>query len=739
MITKFRTKFRTELKIATGLLGVLLWVDAASAQNAMVNVDKAAAASDSTGLSEIIVTAQKRSESAQDVPATIAVLGEEELQDRQIQTLSDLQSQVPSLVVGNLFGTNLITLRGISTGVTSGLEDPSVATHINGAYQPRSRSIDSAMVDLERAEVISGPQGTLYGRNATGGAVNYILKGPATEFEGQISGRVGNYQRVGLSGSVSAPLTDGVGIRVTGLFDNQDKGFTKVLNANAPKSSIEDNKSYGGRVILRLDPASNLRIDLEQIYLNTKSSTIFSVFEAPRNNGTILLPQFYGAHGVYTTVDPVLDSRYWQSIATVTLDLSDNVSFKSISAYQNYAQDMTIDSQGSADQTLRGPIVTFNRSKTFTQEFNLNASLLDGRLTSIVGLYYFDDDLTVDTDIRVGPATFDLFSRQVAKSYAVFTDNTFSVTDNLRLIAGVRYNTDRKEATQSAFRGGTSVVLPLQTNEVKFNAWTPRFGFQYDINTEVMVYGQYSKGFKAGGFVANVFAVNSYEPERIEGGEIGFKSELLDRRIRLNVASYYYNYSNLQVNASALVNGVPNFRIRNAASSEIYGIEGQLQFAVSEALKLDLAGMVQSAKYKDFQTCNNTAFTGACGTAATSTFINVKGNWLNRAAPYSLNIGLEYTAPAFGGEVKVRGESIFSGRIYYDEFATGAATQGAYSIQNLFVSYAPDSNAFTLRAYVKNLGDADYKTSAFYQTANRQYQGLWGAPRTYGLEASVRF
>jgi iron complex outermembrane receptor protein len=730
------TKVRTELKIATGLLGVLLWVQPATAQTA---ADKTSADSDSTGLGEIIVTAQKRAESVQDVPATIAVLGEEDLQTRQVQTLSDLQSQVPSLVVGDFFGTNLITLRGISTGVTSGLEDPSVATHINGVYQPRARSIDSAMVDLERVEVISGPQGTLYGRNATGGAVNYVLRGPSSEFEGELNGRVGNYQRFGLSGSISGPLADGVGIRVTGLFDNQEKGFTKVLNANAPKSSIEDKKSYGGRVILRADPAPNLRIDLEQVYLNSKSSTIFSVFEAPQNNAPILLPQFFGAHGVYTTVDPVLDSRYWQSIATVTLDLSDNVSLKSISAYQNYAQDMTVDNQGSADQTLRGPIITSNRSKTFTQEFNLNASLLDGRLKSIVGLYYFDDDLTVDTDIRVGTALFDLFSHQIARSYAVFTDHTFSVTDNLRLIAGIRYNTDRKDATQSAFRGGTTVVLPLQTNQVKFNAWTPRFGFQYDINSEVMLYGQYSRGFKAGGFVANVFAVNSYEPERIEGGEIGLKSELFDRRLRLNVASYFYDYSNLQVNASALVNGVPNFRIRNAASSEIYGVEGQLVFALSDALKLDLAGMVQSAKYVDFQTCNNTAFTGACGTAATTTIINVEGNWLNRAAPYSLNVGLEYSAPAFGGELKIRGESFFSGKVHYDEFATPVVTQGAYSLQNLFVSYTPDSNAFTLRAYVKNIGDTDYKTSAFYQTANRQYQGTWGAPRTYGLEASVRF
>jgi iron complex outermembrane receptor protein len=201
---------------------------------------------EAAGLSEVVVTAQKRSENVQDVPATVVALGAEDLEMRDIQSLTGLASHVPSLMAGELYGTTQISLRGISTGITSGADDPSVATHINGVYQPRSRSIASALIDLDRVEVLAGPQGTLYGRNAVGGAVNYVLKGPSEEFEGKVSARVGNYSRYAIDGSVSGPLSDRAGFRITALYDDRSDGFTKVLNANAPKSYLEELRSAGG-------------------------------------------------------------------------------------------------------------------------------------------------------------------------------------------------------------------------------------------------------------------------------------------------------------------------------------------------------------------------------------------------------------------------------------------------------------------------------------------------------------
>lgn len=699
------------------------------------------------GVEDIVVTAQKRSESVQDVPASITAIGEKALELRQIESLSDMQGQVPSLVVGNLFGANLITLRGISTGLTSGTDDPSVATHIDGAYQPRSRSIDIAMVDLERVEVLAGPQGTLYGRNATGGAVNYVLRGASTDFEADVTGRVGNYGRYGVAASASGPLSDTLGIRVTGLYDDQSKGFTRVLNEDAPRKSLEDYRVFGGRAVVEFRPTTELSVTLQGIGLNTKSSTSFFPF-APSLNPTINAasqPQSYEAHKVYTDVDAKLDSDYYQGIATINWDVADNISVKSISAYQNYNQVMLIDSDGSATAPYRGPTYQETDSRTITQEFNANANFLGGRLKSIFGFFYFNDNIELDTNLTIfstGNLRFNTF--QKARSYAFFTDHTFSVTDSIRLLAGLRYNRDKKSARQSFFiarsNGALITGLAPTTNEVTFDSWTPRFGFQIDLAEKIMLYGQYTKGFKSGGFASNVTAVNSYEPEKIKGGEIGIKSDFADGRIRLNLAGYYYDYSDLQVQSVALVDGVSVFRVRNAANSRIYGAEVQLQAVASDALRFDLSGMVQSAKYTDFITCNNTAFLGACGTAATSTLVNVKGNWLNRAPNYTVNVGAEYDIQlGSAGKLTLRGESYFSGQVFYDEFATPLLKQKAYSLQNLFVSFAPSNGNYDLRFFVKNIGKTDYKTSAIFQTSAFQQMGTWGQPRTIGAEATVHF
>lgn len=722
---------------------------AAVSSMAIVALPAAASAQDNSGagIEDIVVTAQKRTENVQDVPASVTAIGQEALDLRQISSVSDLQSQVPSLVVGNLFGTNLITLRGISTGLTSGTDDPSVATHIDGAYQPRSRSIDVAMVDLERVEVVAGPQGTLYGRNATGGAVNYVLRGPSQEFEGEVTGRVGNYDRYGVSGSVSGPIGDKVGVRVTGLYDNQSKGFTKVLNANAPRDSLEGNRVIGGRAVIEFKPTERLTIALQGIGLGSKSSTAFFPF-APSLNAAINAasqPQSYKAHEVYTDVDAKLNSSYYQGIGTINFELTDDVSLKSISAYQDYHQLMVIDSDGSATAPFRGPTTSITNSKTFTQEFNLNASLFDDRLKSIFGFFYFNDKVDIDTSLTIfstGNLRFDTF--QKSKSYAFFTDHTFSVTPSIRLIAGLRYNHDNKTALQSFFidraNGTTITGLAPTTTEISFNSWTPRVGFQVDLTDKIMAYAQYSKGFKSGGFASNVTAVNAYDPEKIKGGEVGIKSDLADGRVRLNLAGFYYDYSDLQVQSAALVSGVSVFRVRNAAASRIYGVEAQLQAVLADGLKLDISGALQSAKYTSFLTCNNTAFLGACGSAATSTLVNVKGNWLNRAPNYTANVGLEYeTEIGSAGKMTLRGESYFSGSVYYDEFATPLLKQDPYSLQNVFVSFTPASDRFTIRAFVKNIADIDYKSSAFFQTSAFQQTGTWGPPRTFGAEVTARF
>ncbi len=634
-------------------------------------------------------------------------------------------------------------MRGISTGITSGAEDPSVATHINGVYQPRSRSVDSAMADLERIEVLAGPQGTLYGRNATGGVINYVLIRPSSEFKGEFTGRVGNYDRYGIQGRVTGPLSDNVRLLLSGIYDAQDKGYATNLFPNAPRKTMDKSTSAGGRFALDIGNSDGINVQLDAIYLDTKTTPVSEALALP---GEAYLATFLGAqsivpHKTYSNLAAYTHSKYLQTSATLEIPLAETISLKSITAYQDFKDTMLIDGDSSGVASVE--TLQDIHSKTFTQEFNLNLEAVDGRLKSIFGAFYFDDDFFGQSNTPFSvpgfAATFATYSKIRGKSYAFFTDHTFSLTERLRVQGGMRYNRDEKTATMSLLVGGFPVA-PLTTLPTKVSsAWTPRIGAQFDVTDNVMLYGQWSEGFKSGGYTSNS-AYDDFDPESIQGFEFGIKTKLLDNRVRFNLSGYHYKITNLQVQK---VVDVGTFFVDNAAAAKIYGAEFTLNALLAENLEFDASGMVQSAKYTDFLNCDETAFLGACGSndtrPASTKFTDVSGNWLNRAAPYSLNLGLQYTADVGGGKLVLRGESYFSGKVRFSEFGGAVATQDAYSLQNAFVTFTPQSDRFTLRAYVKNIGNTNYKRSYFYLSALRQPTGNYGAPRTFGIEGTVRF
>jgi iron complex outermembrane receptor protein len=730
----------------------IAWATAAAAQTADTVVAPTSASGASSGLDEIVVTAQKRAENVQDVAASITALGAEALENRQIRDITDLQQIVPSLVVGQGYGANLITLRGISTGITSGAEDPSVAVHINGVYQPRSRSLDAVLQDLDRVEVLAGPQGTLYGRNATGGVVNYLTKGPTKEFEGYVTGTVANYDRYAVRGGISGPLGEHAGFRIGAIYDDQNEGFTKNLTPNAPRKSVEDNRVAGVHGTLRLEPTSNLTLDLDGFYLDAKSSVLQAPFEFSTDpvQFAAFAPQEIRPHKTRSLQPSRLDTKYWQLSATTTWDMTDNVSLKHIVAYQNYKNDMNIDYDGSAVDALSTRQVF--ESRTIQSELDLSVAMFDDRLTSIYGVYYFNDDLSTASRSTLGygfgaanllqPLNLTFPFSQKARSFAFFTDQTFKVTDRFRLIGGLRFNRDRKSAERSGQvdEFGPGSICATTAAEREWNSLTPKVGAQFDATETIMLYGQWQKGFKSGGFPANSCSPG-YDPEKIKGPEIGIKSDLFDRRLRLNIAAYYYDYENLQVQK---VDANSNFFVQNAAAARIKGIEFSAQGLISDAFRVDMSGNLQSAKYTNFVNCNTAAFLGACTGAdprpAAAQLQNVAGNPLNRAPSYTLNVGAEYTV-AIGnfGDLLFRGESYWSGSVQFDEFKTRSLTQSAYSVQNAYVTFTPTSDRYQVRAFIKNLTDEKYKVSGLYAAYISSGGGNWAAPRTFGGEVTVKF
>ena len=706
---------------------------------------QAAENDDNTNFSDIIVTAQKREQRLQDVPATIAAFSQESLETRQIRGLNDLTTRVPSLVMGYQFGSNQITLRGISTGLTSGFEDASVAVHVNGVYQARARSLDLAQMDLERIEVLSGPQGTLYGRNATGGVVNYIMRGPSDKMEAEVTGNIGNRDAHGVRGFISGPINEKVGFRITGLWDNTD-GDVKNLLAGAPDKHFGGRHVAAIRGVLAFEPMETLRIEVEGTFSNTRANYAPTALAPSLDPGrrAFLVPQTYRPHKVYSDLDAENNTKQYTATGTITLDVSDNVQLKSISGYQKYRNFMAVDYDASGANAEHIP--SAGHSRTYSQEFNLNTDTFDGRLNSIFGMFYFNDKYTQQTNVFsslfaqfTGPNA-DVYQAnfsQKATSLAFFTDHTFSVTDRFRLLAGIRFNHDNKKGNLNV-RGQCSNV----NRDLTFEAWTPRAGVQFDVSNNVKTYATYQKGFKSGGIGSGTCG-DTFKPETIEGGEAGIKTSLADNRIHLNVAGFWYDYKNIQVQKTLGTAG--GFQVQNAAAARIKGIEASFDASIIDRLKLDGSAMVESAKYTDYTNCNPGDFLGACTAADTRPATdptrnkNLAGNWLNRAPPYSVSLGLEYGLDVAGGELLLRGESYWSGKLRFTEYNDAVLDQKAYNIQNAYATFTSGNEKYVLRAFIKNIGNTNYRTSGFFDGFTVQRNGTWGASRTFGGEVTVRF
>ncbi len=694
-------------------------------------------------LEEIVVTAQKRAESVQEVPISVTALDADALTNRQIEDIVDLQNYVPSLHSGQFYGTNQITLRGVSTSQTPGSEDPSVAVHVNGVYQPRARTLDVVLVDLAQVEVLSGPQGTLYGRNATGGVVNYTTKGASEEFEGHVTLKAANYDRQAVSASISGPLSDNAGFRLSALYDDQSEGFTDNL---ANGETLEARKVEGFHGLLSLAPTERLTLDLDVMYVDSEDTQFWGLASLPDLQffRDVLAPQTTAPHKVYADFeDERLNSEFQQYSMTANWEISEGIELKSITAFQSYEGEQAQDVDASAAPMI-GILQKFE-SDTFSQELNLTTHTLGNRLTSVYGLFYLDDDLQTVSDSLVdvilpAPLFVDITFDGNTKSYAAFMDHIYDVSDDLRIFAGIRYTRDEKEAARSEVRSGLLSISCFDDDSLDWDETTWRVGTQYHINDSVMVYAQWQKSYKAGGLLANT-CNNNYDPEYIEGPEIGLKSDLLNNRLRLNLAAWLYDYEGLQVQQSI---DIGRFETVNAAEARLKGIEVSVRYLLTDSLELDLSAMAQSAKYTEFFNCNAAAFPGACSATDPRQFDeqlqDLSGNWLNRAAPRSANLGLSYTMNLdSGAAITMRAESFWTGEIHFDEYNNSEIIQPSYDVQNLFVTYTSPSRRYTVRGFARNLGDEEYLVVGWFSGASRQFAAIWAYPRTYGVEVQFEF
>ena len=612
-----------------------------------------------TEIEEIVVTATKRGANLQDIPASVVVFREERIETTEIRNTRDLSYSVPGMVAAHLNGSNLITMRGLGTRSTSGNDDPAVAQHVDGVYQPRTQAVLLALSDLERVEVLKGPQGTLYGRNSTGGAINYVTKKPTEEFEGSISVLAGNFDRTSAKGHVSGPIADGVMARASFYYNDRD-GY--VENLTNTFDDMRGDETLGGKLALRFEPSDNLTIDVSASHIETDTLIGHQRTELVADIGFFPPGTYTEERNALVADDTDPDGGIEQTAYSldVVWDVSDTVSIRSITGVMNNEYEQLRFESDYSNSPVFGNVGSYvSDADSFSQEINLNADLADGRLELTTGLFYFDDE--IDFDLFFNFSFFGFPAGEVTSLYhqkntaeAAFLDMTFNVTDDLRLLAGVRYSDEEKEVVQSNVQLGVTICDKVVSDD-DWSATTPKFGAQFDLNDNVMVYATYQEGFKAGGFVTSTCR-DSFDQEFVEAIEIGIKSTILDGRGVLNLSIFDYDYQDLQV--SQLVN--LETRVENAAGASIRGAELELLLNLTDNFSVDVMSSWLDTEFEEFLAVDPLQpLLGAQ---------DLSGNQMMIAPEYSGTIGGEYVSSVGGGELLVRGELYFSDEVLYSLF-----------------------------------------------------------------------
>ena len=695
----------------------------------------------SVGLEEIVVTAQKREQNMQSVPVAVTALSAEALSSQRINDFADLTKAAPSLTVTQRASAadNSINIRGIGTyAFTTGV-DPSVAVIVDDIALVQQAQAFSNLADIERIEVLRGPQGTLFGKNASAGAVNIVTKGPTRDFAGDVSAAYATDGEVRLSGGISGPISEGVGFRVSGFYGNQD-GYIRNLTTG---QTINNEESYGVRGKIKAELTDTLELTLLGDWSRTETRgnamTLRAVPAGSKFLGAVPLDITGITPGednfnVRLSDAPASTSEQYSFGARAVLDIG-FADLVSITSYQKWDYLITEDTDITAASVTNSDYGVVQggpySSKLFSQELRLVSSG-DGTLKYILG-GYFADTSTDRTFIRTAGASASFFRNQWRaqagkQSLAGFAQLDYELTDTTRIGVGVR---GQSEKIDVIYNRTVPSVLDLNENS-KDNAFTWKGTLQQDVAPDVMVYASVAKGYKGQAYdISSSFSVaKSKLPTRPESSmayEVGFKSRFLDNRVQLNVAAFWTDYKDFQAQSAVLDSstGTLVLGLNNVGKLRTKGVEWELTAKPSEWLRLDFSGAYTDAKIREFPTadcwtnqsveqpalCFDTDGSGPLGNTQ-----NLAGVRLANSPEWKFNLGSVVDVPLtddFAGFASVN--YLYQSKVHYDLFNNPYAIQGGYGVVNLSLGAKETTgrgakvtlfvNNLTNKKYVSFVGD----------------------------------
>ena len=674
--------------------------------------------------SVIIVTAQKRAQDIQTVPISISAFDEDTVEERGIDSIADLANQLPGVQFSEFSGSGNVSIRGVGTAIVSGNGENSVAVHLDGIFLSQPKAFAMVQQDIGRIEVLRGPQGTLYGRNSTGGVINFISPTPEDALGVGASIRYGNYDQIRASAYATGSLGPNVAVRVSGHYDDRD-GYAENLVTG---QGIEALEGYGGRFALDADLSPGWHSELRLSYRDESfSGPLYDSFDP----NFPVVPEPFSAldpREVASNADYASDRRLVLASLRNTFELSDAVDLVLLTGFMDFEESGSFDGIGSI---VTIPITRSQDSQLFTQEVNLLGQ--SDRLDWLIGAYFLTEDIVsgANTDLSglsgfpPGSLVQQNIQSSDKRSYSLFADGTYSISDTFRIYGGLRYIRELLDQDLTVSTAGFESCSPA-TNPQDFrdNSVTGRIGLQLDVAEKSMLYGGYSRGYKAGGFSQSA-CDNPFEPESIDAFEIGLRNRFLDNRITLNLAAFHYDYSNLQLEQASPL----GIFVVNAPEARVWGGELELAAQVSSAFSIDAAVSVLDAQYDEF--INTDPLLGA------PPGISLEGISLNYAPDFSANFGAEYELVAETiGSLTLRGEIYVTSKYNLREFDFPYTIQSSYEVFNAYATFRTSGERLFVRAFGKNLTNKDILGGVLgFGGALGSYQ----PPRTYGLELAIRY
>ncbi len=684
---------------------------------------------ESDQLEVIVVTAQKIAQDLQKTPVSITAITSAALDRLGASDTDQMAFSVPNVTFGTFKSDAQITIRGVGNDNLTIGGDPGVAYHEDGVYLTRGALANDEFFDVDRVEVLRGPQGTLYGRNAVGGVINVISTKPSQEFGGTLDVLEGYADRVRVRAAVNIPLDDQWAARIS-VVDDQHHGYVR----NVYNGSDEENLNMkSGRAQLQYK-GSDATVLFQVNDERERDTGAVRVLLEPQNSPELgpHAPQPNDPYAVNHNDNDDQEIDHFGANATASINFGDYAAFKSISAYNRSRVLQAFDLDDTGANYAFGGRTDYDKS--LSQEFQFTGHVAD-KFDWIAGLYYIYDEVHGPVPITIEPYELNLLytGEQWLHAYAGYTQETYHVTSALRVTAGIRYSHEDKDVieTEDDVTAHTVLRRPYSASAV-----TPHYGIEYDVTDTSMAYVTATRGFKSGGFNIDSFAP-AYASEYVWSYEAGLKSTWLDHRLRTDVSAFHYQYSDLQVNVKEP--GDTFFSIKNAASAKVNGVEFEAEYLPIKDLHLNLALGYLDATYEQLISADATRPGegplpgGAYDLAGNTLPLSPKFKG-SVTATYRVGIG-EY------GSLLPTVDVDYQAKEYFLPFNVEPFVQGEYAKLNLSTAYEPPDSHWRANAFVRNLTNRATVSNAFVGlvTSQPSAEAFYDPPRTFGVSVAYKW